>query len=163
MAVLELLYSKKFLIILAIVAIFLGIAFYVYSTFIAPKLNPDFVPNKEFVEEGSGSDDPASTNYAEVYFIYANWCPYSKKVKPVMEQLKSEFEGKTINKHVVLFKDIDGEKDEKKITDFEKTYLKNGSKIDGYPSIYIVKDDQVIEFEAKPNIETLKEFIHTVV
>jgi len=45
MAVLELLYSKKFLIILAIVAIFLGIAFYVYSTFIAPKLNPDFVPN----------------------------------------------------------------------------------------------------------------------
>jgi len=135
----------------------------VYSTFIAPKLNPDFVPNNEFVEEGSGSRDPSSTNYAELYFIYANWCPYSKKVKPIWDELKEEYNRKNINKHTILFKEIDGDKDEKEMTDFEKKYLKNGSKIDGYPSIYIIRDDQVIEFEAKPNLDTMKEFIHTVV
>ena len=43
--------NKKFLIILVVVAIFIGIAFYVYNSYIAPRINPDFVPNREFDEE----------------------------------------------------------------------------------------------------------------
>ena len=38
------LFNKKFLIIMVIVVIFLGVAFYVYNTYIAPRINPDFVP-----------------------------------------------------------------------------------------------------------------------
>ena len=44
---------------------------------------------------------------------------------------------------------------------FESKFL-NGKKIDGYPSIYMVKEDQVIEYEAKPKLDTLKEFIDSV-
>ena len=44
---------------------------------------------------------------------------------------------------------------------FEDKYL-NGKKIDGYPSIYMVKDSQVIEYEAKPDANTLTEFINSV-
>ena len=43
-----LLFNKKFLIIMVIVVIFLAIAFYVYNTYVAPRINPDFVPNREF-------------------------------------------------------------------------------------------------------------------
>ena len=45
---------------------------------------------------------------------------------------------------------------------FENKYL-NGKKIDGFPSIYMIKNDQVIEYEAKPNLEILKNFIESVV
>ena len=45
---------KKFFIILVVVAIFIGIAFYVYNSYIAPRINPDFVPNREFDEEETG-------------------------------------------------------------------------------------------------------------
>ena len=43
---------------------------------------------------------------------------------------------------------------------FENKFL-NGKKID-VSSIYLVKNDQVIEYEAKPNAEILKQFIESV-
>lgn len=155
----EFLYSKKFLIILATVSLFLGITFYVYSNYIAPKLNPDYVPNKEFIQQGSESEDGGLGKLADIYLIHAKWCPYSKKVKPTWDQLKGEYDGKNINNYTLKFFDIDAEKEEKKLKDFETTYNKQ---IDGYPTICIVKDNQVIEFEAKPNRDTLEEFINTV-
>lgn len=154
------LYSRKFLIILATVSLFLGLAFYVYSTYIAPKLNPDFVPNKEFIEQGDNSQGKGGLGKnADLYYIHAKWCPYSKKVNPIWNKIKGELDGTVINNYSLKFIDIDGEKEEKRLSDFESTYEK---KIDGYPTILIVKDNQIIEFEAKPNEETLKEFIHTV-
>ena len=46
-----LLFNRNFLIIMVVVAIFLGVAFYVYNTYIAPRINPDFVPNREFTTD----------------------------------------------------------------------------------------------------------------
>ena len=34
-------------------------------------------------------------------------------------------------------------------------------KIDGYPTIILIKGDQVVEFDAKPNEKSLTEFINT--
>ena len=120
-------------------------------------MNPDYVPNKEFIQQGE--EDGGLGKMADIYFIYANWCPYSKKVRPIWEQIKKDYDGKNINNYSIKFFEIDGEKEEKKIKDFETNYNKQ---IDGYPTIVIVKENQVIEFEAKPNRETLEEFINTV-
>ena len=43
-------FNKKFILIIFIAVIFLGVAFYIYNTYVAPKLNPDFVPNREFTQ-----------------------------------------------------------------------------------------------------------------
>ena len=40
--------------------------------------------------------------------------------------------------------------------------LVNDKKIDGYPSIWMVKGDQVIEYSAKPDVNSLTEFINTM-
>jgi thiol-disulfide isomerase/thioredoxin len=119
------------------------------------------VPNKEFIQQGSEGEDGDSGlgKLADIYFIHAPWCPYSKKVKPTWDQIKEEYDGKNINNYTLKFFDINGEKEEKKLKEFEKTYNKQ---IDGYPTICIVKDNQVIEFEAKPDKNTLEEFINTV-
>ena len=94
----EFLYSKKFLVILGVVCIFVGISFYIYSTYIAPKINPDYAPNKEFIQQGGPGDDDAYQKEASLYFFHATWCPYSKKViKNVWPELKSEYNGKNIN------------------------------------------------------------------
>jgi len=58
-------------------------------------------------------------------------------------------------------KEIDGDKQAKELENFESKYL-NGKKIEGYPSIYMVKDDKVVEYEAKPKMDTLTEFINSV-
>tara|TARA_Y100000816_G_C26047698_1_gene549127 strand:+ start:597 stop:1115 length:519 start_codon:yes stop_codon:yes gene_type:complete len=150
-------FSKKFLIIMVIVVIFLGIAFYVYNTYIAPKINPDFVPNKEFVSKDGLIDN------AKLYFFYVDWCPYSKKARPIWKKVKEEFDGKSINNITLNFVEVDGDKNEKKLEGFENEYLSpNNKKIDGYPSIWMVKGDQVIEFDTKPTISSLKEFINAM-
>ena len=145
--------NKKFLIILVIVAIFIGIAFYVYNAYVAPRINHDFVPNREFDEEETG--------IAEMYLFAVDWCPYSKKAKPVWNSVKKTYQDKKINNHVLKFKEIDGEKNSTELEAFENKYL-NGKKIDGYPSIYMVKDSNVIEYEAKPDGNVLTEFINSV-
>ena len=39
----NIIFNKKFIIILFVVTIFLAVAFYVYNTYIAPKIDPDYV------------------------------------------------------------------------------------------------------------------------
>jgi len=152
----NIIFNKKFIIILFVVTIFLAVAFYVYNTYIAPKIDPDYVPNREFTDTSSDSE-----SVADLYFFYAKWCPYSKKAKPIWANLKKQFDNKSINNTKLRFIDIDEEKDEKEMENFETKFL-NGKKIDGFPSIYMIKNDQVIEYEAKPNLEILKNFIESV-
>ena len=78
-----------------------------------------------------------------------------------MEKLTDKYNGKEINGVSLSVKEIDGDKQAQELENFESKYL-NGKKIDGYPSIYMVKDDKVVEYEAKPKMDTLTEFIQSV-
>lgn len=152
----NIIFNKKFIIILFVVTIFLAVAFYVYNTYISPKIDPDYIPNREFTDTSEDGELGA-----DLYFFSTEWCPYSKKAKHIWLDLKKQFDNKTINNTKLRFIEIDGEKNEKDMENFETKYL-NGKKIDGFPSIYMVKNDQVIEYEAKPNLEILKNFIESV-
>lgn len=147
----ELISNPNFLIVIIISAIFIGVALYVYSTYISPKLDPSFVPNKEFVEKNGDKK-------AVIYFFYTNWCPHSKKSKPIFENVMKTFNGKSINGTIVTFTLIDAEKDDGKLSDFEGTHK---VQIDGFPTIYLVNGDKIIEYDANPTEESLSEFLHT--
>ena len=47
------------------------------------KLNPDFVPNREFTQGDNIKD-------AYLFLFYVDWRPYSKKAKPIWEQIKAK-------------------------------------------------------------------------
>ena len=153
-AVKGMLFNKKFIIILVVTAIFIGVAFWVYTTYVAPSINPDYVPNREFTD-GEGS------NTADLFMFSVDWCPYSKAAKPVWKKLTEKYNGQEVNGTLLQVKEIDGDKQAQELENFESKYL-NGKKIEGYPSIYMVKDDKVVEYEAKPKLDTLKEFINSV-
>ena len=113
------------------------------------------MPNREF-DDGEIKD-------ATLYFFTVDWCPYSKKAKPIWKKVKKQFDGKEINHITLNFKEIDGEKQETELENFENEYLvPNDKKIDGYPSIWMVKGDQVIEYYAKPDVNSLTEFINSM-
>ena len=57
-AVKGMLFNKKFIIILVVTAIFIGVAFWVYTTYVAPSINPDYVPNREFTDGEGSNPDP---------------------------------------------------------------------------------------------------------
>jgi thiol-disulfide isomerase/thioredoxin len=88
--------------------------------------------------------------------FYVDWCPHCKTAKPAWEELKSKYQNKTINGYNVLFKEINCTNETAEI---EK--LINKFNIEGYPTIKLLKDGQVIEFDAKPTKDTLNQFLNT--
>ena len=158
--------NKKFLVIIFIISLFLGVVLYVYNNYIAPRINPDFVPNREFDtgSDSNGGDD--SSKVVEIYLFHVEWCNHSKNAKPIWDKVKKDYDGKKLqNSHYTInFIELDGDQNEDQIDAFESEYLTpNGKKIDGYPSIWMVKGTDVYEFAAKPTKESIKEFIETLV
>ena len=135
----------SFLIIIGCILFLCG-ALYVYKTYVVPKLNPQYVTNSEFVQK------PIKT--VTIMFFKTEWCPHCKTSKPVWEQIKEKYDGKVHNDFKLIFKEIDCEKEENLCDEY---------KIEGYPTIKLVKGDEVIEFDAKVTMENFDKFVETVV
>ena len=89
------------------------------------------------------------------------WCPYSKNALSPWDEVSEKYNGTTLNNYNIQMKKINGDMEEELMKEFEKKYMKNKN-IDGYPSLFLVKDDQVIEYDTDITVENLSEFIETV-
>ena len=87
----KLLSNKKFLLILIVAFIFIVAAVYTYRKYVIPRLNTQYVSNREFVNE----DDVIDT--ADLYLFYTTWCPHCKKAKPEWERLKTKIGENPVN------------------------------------------------------------------
>lgn len=148
--------NKYFYIVIAVAAIFIGVAIYIYNKNIAPSINPAYVPNKEFVDQGVDSD---SANTAEFMMFYANWCPLSKKAMPIWKEFKNTYENKTINNYRLIFNDVD-------CSDSNDSAMQaklDSYKVEGFPTIKMLKGTEVIDFDANPTMDSLEQFVTTVI
>lgn len=140
------------IIFIAVFILFGVLGFLYYYYYISPKLKSAYRPNSERVPEGS-----VQSNSAELLFFFADWCPHCKAAKPIWNDLKNEFENKTINGFKVIFTEIDCSTETA-----ETEQMMNKYNIEGFPTIKMLKDGQVIEYDAKPSKETLTQFLNTV-
>lgn len=134
------------------IVLLIAIAVAIYVYYVAPQLKPQYQPNREHM-----SGDAANGQTAELLFFYADWCPHCKAAKPIWNDLKADYEHKTINGYKVVFTDVDCSEESSEV---EK--MMNQYSVEGYPTIKLVKDGQIIEYDAKPSSETLTKFLNTV-
>jgi thiol-disulfide isomerase/thioredoxin len=151
--IMETVSNNKFTIV-AVFA-FIGLAVYLYFTYLAPKMKPAFKPNEEGSDDSNGNGSNNKT--AEMLLFYVDWCPHCKTAKPAWNDLKSEYENKTVNGYKVIFTEVNCTDES---PDVEK--MMDKYKIEGFPTIKLVKDGQVIEYDAKPTKETMEQFLNTV-
>ena len=130
---------------IAVVVLIIGVV--VYFTVFA---------KKKTTALSSSSSSSSSNQQAELMLFYVDWCPHCKTAKPIWEDLKSEYTTKTVNGYHIIFTEINCTNETAEI---EK--LINKYHIEGYPTIKLVKDGQVIDFDAKPTKDTLIEFLNT--
>lgn len=142
---------KLFFIFVAIILLIIAIV-YVYKNYLVPKLYPKYVPNKEFKDKDAEEKD------AELLIFTVDWCPYCKKAMPIWEEFKKEYDGRKIHGYNLYFRTLDCSDE----NDAEVKALQNKYNIDGYPTIKILKDGEVINYDAKPEKATLENFLNTV-
>jgi thiol-disulfide isomerase/thioredoxin len=143
--------------VIILVIILAVIAYFIYSNFINPKLNPTYKANREQVPVGSAAAN-SNGKEAEIMLFYTDWCPHCKTAKPEWEQVKAEYDGTQINGYTILFTEVNCTNESPDVERMMNTY-----KIEGYPTIKLIKDNQIIDYDAKPSKDTLSQFLNTVV
>ena len=151
---------KGVVIILGIVVFFILLTIWVYRTHVMPKLNPDFVANKEF--ESGGGESEEKYKEARIMYFYADWCPHCKAAKPHIDEIKSIYDasssGKRVNDYGIYFEYVDCS-DSNDAVVIEKMDKYN---VEGFPTIKLKYDGKVADMDAKPDKETIELFLNTM-
>lgn len=121
---------------------------WLYYSYFKPYWYSKFKSNNEYTQLESSK----STSYVEIMLFYTTWCPMCKKAMPEWNKFKANWENKQLNGYTILFKEIDCDLNEN---------LADKYKIDGYPTIKMIKDNKIITYDAKPLFSTLNMFLNS--
>jgi thiol-disulfide isomerase/thioredoxin len=136
--------------VIILVLIIIIVGYYSYQQYVQQKTA--FSANRENIP-----NDENSNKVATLMLFYVDWCPHCKTAKPEWESLKADYEDKVINGYTVHFVEYNCTNESA-----ENSQLMDKYNIEGYPTIKLVKDNQVIEYDAKPTKATMEQFLNTV-
>ena len=134
----------------------LAIVGYIVYTYLLPRIKE--ARAKLYGNLSNEVEDTDAQKNINVYLFETNWCPHCKKVKPVWDEFASKYNNNTINGYYIKIDedttiDCDSTEGEEKANKFD---------IDSYPTIKAQKDNEIIEFDAKPTKENLEAFMEEI-
>ena len=128
-------------------------AYFMFNKQIKAMFSPGYRANSEHVPVTSGGGSPV-----ELIIFTAQWCPICTTAKPEWNQVVAEYQDKTVNGRTVIFTEVDCTTE---TPDVEK--MINQYKVEGFPTVILLKDGQVINYDAKVTKATLVQFLNTAV
>jgi len=152
--------NTKIIIYVVIVLIILLIIYYVYVKYVNPKLKEVYKPNKEQVSTSSSSGNASGngSNTVELFIFTADWCPHCKAAKPEWDAIKAKYDNTELNGYMILFKDINCTTNSPNTDSLMDKY-----NVEGFPTVKMLKDGKIINFEAKITQSNLTQFITTTI
>jgi thiol-disulfide isomerase/thioredoxin len=139
---------KNVIILVIIVGLFIFGGVYAYNNYVKPGMDKKYVDNSEFLPK-----DQIAENTADMFYFYTDWCPHSKKATPEWNLFKTNIGNSKVNGYSINFYEIDCDKN---------TEMADKYKVTEYPTVKLAFDNQIVEYDAKPNSVTLSEFANTV-
>jgi thiol-disulfide isomerase/thioredoxin len=103
---------------------------------------------KQLVDSVTNSPDGV-TKQCEMIYFYTTWCPYCKRARPEWDAFKTEWAGKKINGYLITFTEVDCDINEAKANKYD---------VKSYPTIKLVKENDVYDFDARPTVDALTQF-----
>jgi len=87
----------------------------------------------------------------DIYYFYTSWCPYCIKARPEWDKFKTFWQNKKKENYTFVFSEIDCDKNESLASKYE---------IETYPTIKLIKDGKIYDYDAKPTLEHLNQFLN---
>jgi thiol-disulfide isomerase/thioredoxin len=126
-----------------LILIFILLCYYLYNKYV--KKDPTlFIPNDEYKEKEKKSKN------CDILLFSADWCPHCKKIKPEWEKYTETYYNKDYSIH---FKTIMGDDDPNLVEKYN---------IESYPSIILIRDGLVYEYDSNFSKESMDLFIQTI-
>jgi thiol-disulfide isomerase/thioredoxin len=121
------------------------------------------VRNNRIVKEGFESEPMELNNLTEkpnpkgadvvIVLFYVDWCPHCVSTKPEWNKLVNKMNNQKVNGNNVNVVACNAEG-----STAEKEFA-NENNIEGYPTIKLVKENDVVDYNGARNVEALEEFI----
>ena len=93
-----------------------------------------------------------------IYFFHVDWCPHCKTAMPEWKRFKKSYDGKVLNGYDLKCVEYNCTEETSEVTAMINKY-----KLEGYPTVKMIKDGQVIEFDSKITNNALEQFVNTMV
>ena len=94
---------------------------------------------------------------AELLFFYTDWCPHCTSAKPEWNAFKAQYKDTPVNGYTLVFNEINCTKETPESESMMEKY-----KVDGYPTIKLLANNKVYDFDAKPTKQNLTQFVNTL-
>lgn len=136
------------IITVTMIVLFMVVGYYAYDRFyLKPAAN-------KFKDVSNASRRDKEVN---IFFFHVDWCPHCKKALPEWNAFKSQTDGKQVNGYLVKCVDMDCTNETSDITRAINEY-----KIDSYPTVKMLREEKVIDFDSKITTTSLNSFVTTM-
>lgn len=158
--------KRIYLLFILVILIFIEASYLYYNYKIKPTLNKAYIANKEFIPQGKGTSSKSAT----LYLYYTTWCPYCKQIKKnspdsndnstdgawskLINYISVDNKNK-INGVEIKFVEIDCDAEPLAASQFP-------GPVEEYPTIKMVYNKKLYNFQAKPTFKRLKDFVNEV-
>jgi thiol-disulfide isomerase/thioredoxin len=116
--------------------------------------------NKEITNipnaQGTGGD-------VNIMFFTVDWCPHCKNAKNPWEDFKIAYHGKKVKGRNIRCDTYNVTDDKVNGKPNPAIEFRNKYKVDSYPTIKMLKDGQVIDFDAKVTTYALERFVEDMI
>ena len=147
---------KKYFKYISIIFIIIGIIFVVIYYLYYDKIKESFKTNNEINYTSSSSDD--DNKIAKIYFFHVDWCPHCKTASPEWKKFNEEMNNKKVKDYTIQCIEYNCTTETAEITKLVEKY-----NIEGYPTIKMIKDNEVYDFDAKVTQDNLNKFCYTMI
>lgn len=141
---------KRMMLILFLLILFIIAGAYAYKWYALPKINKP------------ASDDVANANRREkpvdVLLFSTDWCPHCIKAQPLWTEFSNKYNGKNINGYIINCININCTDQED--PDVSASIDKYG--IEHYPTVKMLINKTIVDFEASVNTANLSKFVDTI-
>jgi thiol-disulfide isomerase/thioredoxin len=135
------------IITVVLIILFIVVGYYGYNTIV----------NKEKNKFKDVANENRRNKEAPVYFFHVDWCPHCKKALPEWKKFASTYDGKEINGYLIKCYDVDCTNETSDVTVFINKY-----KIESYPTVKLIRDDNTIDFDSRITSSSLDQFVNTM-
>ena len=138
-----------YLLIFIVIIIFLSVGFVWYNNYKKQLNNP-------FKDVANANDRNLEV---KIYFFHADWCPHCKKAQPEWNAFTTQYDGTEVNGYKIICIDVDCTSDPP--SEESKSLMKTYS-VSSFPTVKLLHNDTIIDFDSKIKTTTLETFINTM-